>query len=159
MNNHHEGRTQQEYRDITAPIPLSTVPTTAMTVKHPPPTDRTVQLNYNAQHNSDPAPSNLQHVDPNLPTRTGRTLPLREHGRIISGIKNRWLRAINIRLTNDRITASKIKRKNTTLQLAVSTWKAVLDREWELPPNWITHREVLVGRGARNIRSGDENVH
>ncbi|KAH9054174.1 hypothetical protein EDB87DRAFT_1780248 [Lactarius vividus] len=89
--------------------------------------------------------------------RCERAIQMKTHS--AQEIKNRWLRAINIRLTNDKITTSKIKRKNTTLQLAVSTWKAVLDREWELPPNWITHREVLVGRGARNIRSGDENVH
>ena len=63
------------------------------------------------------------------------------------GIKNRWLRAINERLTTDRLTAHKSKRDKKFTTLAKNTWEKVLRRNGTLPLNWFRNREVLVGIG------------
>ncbi|KAH9164745.1 hypothetical protein EDB89DRAFT_1859027 [Lactarius sanguifluus] len=89
--------------------------------------------------------------------RCERVIKMKTHS--AQEIKNRWLRAINERLTNDKITTTKIKRSNAMMQSVDSTWKAALSREWELPPNWIIHSEVLVGRRARSVRVLDDHVH
>ncbi|KAH9022517.1 ribonuclease H-like protein, partial [Lactarius deliciosus] len=89
--------------------------------------------------------------------RCERVIKLKIHS--AQEIKNRWLKAINERLTNDKITATKIKRSNAMVQSVDSTWKAALSREWELPPNWIIHSEVLVGMRARSVRVLDDHVH
>ncbi|KAH8978485.1 hypothetical protein EDB92DRAFT_1821511 [Lactarius akahatsu] len=89
--------------------------------------------------------------------RCERSIQLKTHS--VQEIRNRWLRAINERLTNDKIIATRIKRNGAMMMSVDSTWKAALSREWELPPNWMTDSEVLVGRRARNVRSRDEHVH
>ena len=63
-----------------------------------------------------------------------------------SEIKGRWLRVINERLTINKITATKTKRNNGFTNLIVNTWEQILEKERELPPNWINQSEVLVGR-------------
>ena len=63
-------------------------------------------------------------------------------------IRNRWLRNINKRLTNDKITATRIRRDDGFTNLVVNTWEPTLEKERALPPNWIKHSEVLVGRTA-----------
>ncbi|KAH9017009.1 hypothetical protein EDB85DRAFT_2279772 [Lactarius pseudohatsudake] len=89
--------------------------------------------------------------------RCERSIQLKTHS--AQEIKNRWLRVINERLTNDKIIATKVKRNATTMQSVDSTWKAVLSREWDLPPNWMIRSEVLVGRRARDIvRTSGEHV-
>jgi hypothetical protein len=50
------------------------------------------------------------------------------------------------RLTNDRMMASKIKRDKKTLQKVRDTWENVLRNQMDLPNDWITSCEVLVGR-------------
>ena len=60
-------------------------------------------------------------------------------------IKKRWTVAINRRLTDDKIVASKIKRDRVHVQMAKNTWERVLRKEGELPDQWIHHPEVLVG--------------
>ena len=55
---------------------------------------------------------------------------------------------INERLTNDKITATRIKRENGFTNLVVNTWEPILEKERALPPNWTKHSEVLVGRTA-----------
>ena len=63
-------------------------------------------------------------------------------------IKNRWLCNINKRLTNNKIMATRIKRDDRFTNLVVNTWEPTLEKERALPPNWIKHSEVLVGRTA-----------
>ena len=65
------------------------------------------------------------------------------------GIRSRWLRAINLRLTNDKLIATKKKRKKGFTNLVVNTWEHVLSKEGDLPNNWINMREVLVGSRSR----------
>ncbi|KAH9011920.1 hypothetical protein EDB84DRAFT_1251378, partial [Lactarius hengduanensis] len=76
--------------------------------------------------------------------RCERSIQLKTHS--AQEIKNRWLRVINERLTNDKITATRVKRGRAMVLSVASTWKAALSREWELPPNWMILSEVLVGR-------------
>jgi len=64
-------------------------------------------------------------------------------------IRSRWLRAINTRLTDDKITATKIKRNKGFTNLVVNTWEPVLSKERDLPNEWIYSREVLVGSRTR----------
>jgi ribonuclease HI len=62
------------------------------------------------------------------------------------GIRNRWHRVINERLTTDRITAYKTKRDKKFMKLAELTWKKLLiNCNGTLPDNWFQNREVLVG--------------
>ena len=63
-------------------------------------------------------------------------------------IKSRWLHAINDRLTCDRIIATKIKRDEKHTHLVKTTWGPLLRKQGNLPDDWITNREVLVGSGA-----------
>ncbi|KAH9008164.1 hypothetical protein EDB83DRAFT_2211893, partial [Lactarius deliciosus] len=72
--------------------------------------------------------------------RCERTIQLKTHS--AQEIKNRWLQAINERLTNDKIIATKVKRSKAMMLSVDSTWKAALSREWELPPNWMILSEV-----------------
>ena len=64
-------------------------------------------------------------------------------------IKARWLRTINMRLTDNKITATKIKRDRGFTNLVVNTWEHILSKETDLPNDWINQHEVLVGSGAR----------
>ena len=64
-------------------------------------------------------------------------------------IKSRWLRAINERLTEDKITATRIKRDKGFTNLIVNTWEYVLTREGDIPNDWTNRREVLVGSRER----------
>jgi hypothetical protein len=62
-------------------------------------------------------------------------------------IKARWRRKINERLTCDRITTTKTVRNKTYTNLIKNTWRQTLQKTQDLPVNWITNREVLVGSG------------
>ncbi|KAF8507219.1 hypothetical protein F5888DRAFT_1602583, partial [Russula emetica] len=62
-------------------------------------------------------------------------------------IKARWLRKINERLTCDQIIATIIKRDKPHTTLATSTWRHALQKQRDLPTDWISNREVLVGSG------------
>lgn len=59
--------------------------------------------------------------------------------------KKRWYKAINRRLTDDKITATVIKREPPFTQLVEATWEDVLKKSSDPPTGWINHREVLVG--------------
>ncbi len=61
-------------------------------------------------------------------------------------INARWLRAINTRLTDDRIIATKIRRDERTLRLVRETWKLISQQSLANPDDWLYNREVLVGR-------------
>jgi len=63
-------------------------------------------------------------------------------------IRNWWLRNINKRLTNDKITVTRIKRNDGFTNLVVNTWEPALRKYGDLPINWIRCSEVLVGRTA-----------
>jgi len=76
--------------------------------------------------------------------RCERVIQERQHGE--NKIKARWLRAINARLTNNRITATRIKREKGFTNLIVNTWEQVLNKTGDLPNNWLNNHEVLVGR-------------
>jgi len=64
-------------------------------------------------------------------------------------IRSRWLCTINIRLTDDKIIATKIKHSKGFTNLVVNTWEHILSKERDLPNNWINLHEVLVGSGTR----------
>ena len=81
--------------------------------------------------------------------RCERVIQERQH--TTNEIHNRWLRAINTRLTDDKITATKIKKDKKTIQKVKHTWEHVLKKQTDLPDDWITSREVLVGRRARAL--------
>lgn len=61
-------------------------------------------------------------------------------------IETRWLRVINKRLIDDKITVTRIKRDRTHIKITNDTWEAILLKEGELPDKWMAKREVLVGR-------------
>jgi ribonuclease HI len=79
--------------------------------------------------------------------RCERVIQPRTHSE--TEIEKRWLRAINKRLIDDKITATKIKRGISHINLVKRTWEAVLRKDGELPEKWMHNREVLVGRGVR----------
>jgi ribonuclease HI/exonuclease III len=68
-----------------------------------------------------------------------------------NGIKKRWHRVINERLTTDRIAAQKTKRDKNLTKLAELTWKKLLKQYGTLPVNWFQNREVLVGSRSRPL--------
>ena len=67
-------------------------------------------------------------------------------------IKSRWLKAINSRLTDDKIIATKTQRGKVTRKLVESTWHKALQKYSTIPRNWIHIREVLVGRRVRPLQ-------
>ena len=74
---------------------------------------------------------------------------INERSHIKEEIRARWLKAINARLTDDKIIATKVKRGKTNIKLVQNTWAKALQKESILPRNWIYIREVLVGRRVR----------
>ena len=64
-------------------------------------------------------------------------------------IKSKWLRAINARLTDDKIIATKVRRGKISAELVTSTWQKALQKSSNIPRDWIEDREVLVGRRVR----------
>ena len=64
-------------------------------------------------------------------------------------IKKKWTQAINRRLTEDKIIATKVKRDIAHIRKVKNTWEAVLGKTEELPDGWIYLREVLVGTRER----------
>jgi hypothetical protein len=76
--------------------------------------------------------------------RCERVIQERSHNE--NEIKTRWYKAINTRLTNDRITATKIKRNKKFTRTVSHTWDLILRQHGEPPYNWLYNREVLVGR-------------
>ena len=52
-------------------------------------------------------------------------------------IRTRWYRAINERLTIDKVTATKIRRNSTFTKLIEETWGPALRKEKEPQVNWI----------------------
>ena len=63
-------------------------------------------------------------------------------------IRARWLRAINDRLTTDKVTAMKIIQTDKFTKLVERTWEPALRKAQDISANWITSGEVLVGRTA-----------
>ena len=64
-------------------------------------------------------------------------------------VESRWLKAINARLTEDKIQATKIKRAKTSVKLVRYTWETTLRKRTPIPRDWVYIREVLVGRGVQ----------
>ena len=63
-----------------------------------------------------------------------------------SEVEARWLKVINKRLIDDKITATRIKRDRTHIKITNDTWETILLKEGDLPNKWMSNREVLVGR-------------
>ncbi len=61
-------------------------------------------------------------------------------------IQARWFQAINTRLTEEKIMATRIKREQTFTKRVTFTWEPILSSNADLPNNWLSNREVLVGR-------------
>ena len=59
--------------------------------------------------------------------------------------KKRWLNAINTRLTQERIVATKVKRNQTFTDLVKATWKPALTANGRHPNNWPFTSEVFSG--------------
>ena len=73
--------------------------------------------------------------------RCDRTIQGKTHSR--GEVRKRWLCAINSRLTEDRIIATKIKRDERYLNLAKATWKPALTAHGRSPNNWPFSGEVF----------------
>ena len=76
--------------------------------------------------------------------RCERVIQERQHTE--QEIKAKWLRAINKRLTEDKIIATRIKRDTHTKHLVRLTWEDVLRKQGDLPHRWLNNGEFLVGR-------------
>ena len=64
-------------------------------------------------------------------------------------VESRWYKAINRRLTDDKIIATIIKKKDKPFaQLVKATWEDTLKKQLDLLDEWIENREVLVGRSV-----------
>jgi ribonuclease HI len=79
--------------------------------------------------------------------RCERVIQEKAHSR--RGIERKWTQAINRRLTDDKVTATKIKRDIAHTRKVKNTWEAVLEKTGDLPDRWIYLREVLVGTRVR----------
>jgi hypothetical protein len=80
--------------------------------------------------------------------RCERVIQERPHTK--NEIQARWLRAINTRLIEGKITATRVKCEQTYAKRVISTWEPILSFNADLPNiepnNWLTNSEVLVGR-------------
>jgi hypothetical protein len=56
-----------------------------------------------------------------------------------------------MRLTEDKIIATKIKRDEQSLHNVKETWGPVLRRYSDIPNDWVHNREVLVGRRTQQL--------
>ena len=65
-------------------------------------------------------------------------------------IEGRWVKAINWRLTDEKITATRIKRGKKFTRLVEATWEEALKKSSDLPQGWINNCEVLVGSRVRH---------
>jgi ribonuclease HI len=77
---------------------------------------------------------------------------IQEHRHTVPEIQARWFNMINKRLTEDRITATRIKRNKSYSSLVSSTWEPILSQDSDVPPhsNRFLNFEVLVG--TRTLR-------
>lgn len=64
-------------------------------------------------------------------------------------ISARWLKAVNRSLTEDKITATVIKKNSPLTQIVEATWEDALKKTSDPPTGWIHDREFLVGRSAQ----------
>ena len=71
---------------------------------------------------------------------------IQEHTHCAEEIEQRWYKAINQRLTDNKITATIVKWGTPLTQLVEATWEAVLRKTSDPPIEWIKNCEVLVGR-------------
>jgi len=60
-------------------------------------------------------------------------------------LKAQWIKAINTRMTSDRITATKIKRDKPFIKLVDATWKNTLRKKGISHQEWLFHQEVFSG--------------
>ena len=70
-----------------------------------------------------------------------------EHGNIATETTNRWINAINKRLTIDRLLTNdkRFGKRALNKKLVKSTWRGCVKNEENLPTNWHWKKEVLVG--------------
>jgi hypothetical protein len=64
-------------------------------------------------------------------------------------VEARWEKAINRRLSEDKITATVIKKQKQYTRLVEATWEDALRKISFLPDRWIHDREVLVGMNGQ----------
>jgi hypothetical protein len=77
--------------------------------------------------------------------RCEKNIKLRNHSE--EEIRNRWYAQINLRLTNDRILATKIKRDPRTKNMVTSTWKDVIAAN--PTSEWLRNKEIMIKRDPR----------
>ena len=75
--------------------------------------------------------------------------PPRTH--TVNEIEARWFGAINTRLTQDKLMATRIKRNEQSIRLVKETWEPALKQSLDIPNDWIYNREVLVGRRTERL--------
>ena len=70
-----------------------------------------------------------------------------EHGNIVTETTNRWINAINKRLTIDRLLTNnkRFGKRALNEKLVKNTWRGCVKNEEQLPSNWHRKKEVLVG--------------
>ena len=64
---------------------------------------------------------------------------------LVQQIKAKWIKAINNRLTTDRITVTKIKRDEAYTKLINTMWKHALKKKNIYHQNWLQRLEVFSG--------------
>ncbi|KZV93460.1 hypothetical protein EXIGLDRAFT_573930, partial [Exidia glandulosa HHB12029] len=72
----------------------------------------------------------------------------------VDEISGRWHATINARISHDRHLTNRrrYKRKALDEDLVLDTWDGLLELPENVPPNWIRHPGVLVGRGTTRPR-------
>ena len=56
-----------------------------------------------------------------------------------------------MRPTEDRLITTRIKKDKQTRSLIERTWEPLLEKDVELPPDWIHNSEVLVGSARLSL--------
>ena len=74
--------------------------------------------------------------------RCARTIRGQDYSQ--NGIEAAWRKAINRRLSEDKVLATKVLRKSLYINIVRNTWgKALLKRHRDLPDDWINRNEVF----------------
>ena len=74
--------------------------------------------------------------------RCARTIRGQDYSQ--NGIEAAWRKAINRRLSKDKVLATKVLRKSLYINIVRNTWgKALLKRHRDLPDDWINRNEVF----------------
>ena len=75
--------------------------------------------------------------------RCEKTINKKKHSK--REIKAQWIKAINNRITTDRIIATKVKREENHINMIDQSWKRALEKAGVPHRDWIQKHEVFSG--------------